>query len=83
MGAREAKGQRVGGRIQGACAYGDGQEGDDGETGETEGRKVAGVGEEDELGGKRKGSWGWRNVCGKGRGEGERQVKRGRVVHPH
>lgn len=37
---------------------------------------------EDELRGKRKGNQGWRNVCGKGRGAGERQVKRRRVVHP-
>lgn len=29
--------------------YREGQEGYDGETGETEGKKVAGVGEEDEL----------------------------------
>lgn len=34
---------------------------------------------EDELHGK--GSWGRTNICKKGWGEGENQVKRGRVVH--
>lgn len=50
---------------------------------ERPGKQVAGAGEEDELRGKRNGNQGWRNVCGKGRGAGDRQVKRGRVVPLH